>query len=152
MPQQTPIQKRKNASPRKITLTKEKRSELIAEEKKTKNPRVIERIHIILLKDKGWTHEGIAEHLGIGVGTVSAWVECYAEKGKSGILAWGYRGKKPRMSSEQMEIVRKRVKEKPFSIAQEAVDFIKNTFHIAYHPQYVPRLLKKIVFPTNSLV
>lgn len=142
--------KRTKEKSREIRLTSEKKHALIKADQNETRIQVSKRIQCILLKDKGWTHKEIAEHLGKGIGTVSGWIALYTKHGLTGLLAWNYRGKRRKLSEAQMEQIRNRAREAPFAIAQEAVDYVRETFHVGYHPKYMPRLLKKIVSPTKS--
>jgi len=145
-------QKRTKLKNRKLTLTTNEKSALIKAQKGETKTQILKRIQSILLKDKGWTHKAIAEHLGKGIGTISSWLELYEKEKLAGLLSWKYGGKKGKLSDEQIKQIKKRIHEKPFTVAQEAVDFIKEKFEIDYHSKYMPRLLKKIVYPGKSPV
>lgn len=139
--------KRKN---RKIRLTDEQKNALIGAYRKEKRTRISKRIQCVLLKEKGFTHRDIAGQLGTGIGTVSAWLSLYEERGLWGLRAWNYRGSAPRLDAKQLQELKERIRETPFSVAQEAVDYVRDTFQIEYHPRYMPRLLKKTAAPAKS--
>lgn len=143
-------QKRSKAKNRKIKLTANEKSALIKAQKTEVRTQILKRIQSILLKDKGWSHKAIAEHLGKGIGTISGWIELYEKEKLAGLLSWKYGGKKRRLSDEQIKQIKKRIRETPFAVAQEAVDFIKEKFKVDYHVKYMPRLLKKITYPVKS--
>lgn len=143
-------QKRNKVKNRKITLATNEKNALIKAQKSETKTQILKRIQSVLLKDKGWTHKAIAEHLGKGLGTISSWLELYEKEKLAGLLSWKYGGKKGKLSDEQIKQIKKRIHETPFNIAQEAVDFIKKEFKIDYHAKYMPRLLKKITYPGKS--
>ena len=143
-------QKREKFKNRKIKLTAIEKNALIEAQKKEDKTQVLKRIQCILLKDKDWTHEAIAEHLGKGIGTISSWIELYETKKLAGLLSWKYSGRKGKLDAEQIKQIKKRIHETPFAVAQEAVDFIKEKFKVEYHVKYMPRLLKKITYPVKS--
>jgi len=145
-------QKRTKLKNRKLTLTSNEKSALIKAQKGETKTQILKRIQSILLKDKGWTHKAIAEQLGKGIGTISSWLELYEKEKLAGLLSWKYGGKKGKLSDDQIKQIKKRIHENPFTVAQEAVDFIKEKFEIDYHSKYMPRLLKKIVYPGKSPV
>jgi len=145
-------QKRTKLKNRKLALTANEKSALIKAQKGETKTQILKRIQSILLKDKGWTHKAIAEQLGKGIGTISSWLELYEKEKLVGLLSWKYGGKKGKLSDEQIKQIKKRIRENPFTVAQEAVDFIKEKFEIDYHSKYMPRLLKKIVYPGKSPV
>jgi len=144
--------KRKVSKRREIKLTKKQKKLLMSAGRKSPNPQVLKRIQCILLKNKGWTHQDIAEHLGKGISTVSNWIKIYQEEGLKQLVFWGYKGKEPKLSLEQIKELKQRTKENPFNIAQEAADFIKEKFDLDYNVKYLPRLLKKTNCPTKNLL
>ncbi len=144
--------KRKVSKRREINLTKKQKELLMLAEKKTSSPQILKRIQCIFLKDKGWTHRAIAEHLNKGVSTVSNWIKIYKEEGLKQLVFWGYAGKRSKLSPEQIKELKQRINESPFDVAQEAADFIKEKFGIDYNVKYLPRLLKKTNCLTKSLV
>lgn len=145
-------QKRAKVKNRKIKLATNEKSALIKAQKSETKTQVLKRIQSILLKDKGWTHKAIAEHLGKGLGTISGWIELYEKKKIAGLLSWKYSGKKGKLNDMQIRKIKQRIHQAPFAIAQEAVDFIKEQFKVEYHAKYMPRLLKKIASPVKSPV
>lgn len=144
--------KRKVSKKREIKLAKKQKKLLMLAEKQVPNPQVLKRIQCILLKDKGWTHRAVAEHLNKGFSTVSDWIKIYKEEGLEQLVSWKYAGKKPKLSSEQIKDLKQRINESPFNAAQEAADFIKEKFDVDYNVKYLPRLLKKTDYHTKSPV
>lgn len=143
-------QKNKRNKKRVIKLTPEQRKELIQAEKSECKPQILKRIQGILLRDKNWTQQAIAEHLGTGRAVVGKWTEIYLDEGLEKLLFWGYSGKKRKLTEDQIKQIKERVREKPFTIAQEAVDYIKDNFQIKYNSKYMPRLLKKTIYPIKN--
>jgi len=150
--QKKEIHKNKKAGNRIIKLTSRQRKKLVEAEKEESKPQLLKRIQSILLKDRGWTHQEIADHLGVGVSVIGHWVEIYLSGGLSQLLHWGYCGKKSRLTLEQIGEIKAEIRKKPFAIAQEAVDFIKEKFKIDYNVRYMPRLLKKTLYPAKNPV
>jgi len=120
-------------------------------EKQAPNPHVLKRMRCIPLKDKGWTHRAVAEHLNKGFSTGSGWVKIYKEEGLKQLFSWRYAGKKPKLSPEKIAELKQRINESPFNIAQEAADFIKEKFDVDYNVKYLPRLLKKRIVLQKTL-
>lgn len=144
--------KRKVSKRREINLTKKQKKLLMLAEKQVPNPQVLKRIQCILLKDKGWTHRAVAEHLNKGFSTVSDWIKIYKEEGLKRLVSWKYNGKKSRLSPEQITELKQMINKNPFNVAQEAADFIKEKFNVDYNVKYLPRLLKKTDCLIKSLV
>ena len=78
--------------------------------------------------------------------TITDWLKAYSKKGIDGILAWGYKGRQSFLTDEQLEKIRQRNDEKPFSNASEAVDYIEEQFGVRYNLSWVQKLLKKTGF------
>ncbi len=73
--------KRKVSKRREIKLAKKQKEALMLAEKQAPNPQILKRMQCILLKDRGWTHRAVAEHLNKGLSTVSDWVKIYKKDG-----------------------------------------------------------------------
>jgi transposase len=123
-----------------IHLTPAQRKELIEAEKTIEQSRILKKIQSILLKDEGWTHKKTAEHLGVGTSVIGNWITDYLDQKLPVFLSWKYRGTRGRLTQAQMQEIKTHIHEKPFALAQEGVDYIKENFQITYHPHYLPRL------------
>lgn len=127
----------------KIELTKEQKKQLNKAEKKVSNTQLLKRIQCVKFKDMGWTNLKIAEFLNVCNDTITDWLKAYSENGVDGILTWGYNGRQSLLTDAQLETIRQRNNEKPFSNASEAVDFIEKQFGVKYNLSWVQKLLKK---------
>jgi len=127
----------------KIKLTKKQEKQLNNAEKEAKNTQILKRIQCVKLKDMGWTNLKIAKFLNVCNDTITDWLKAYSKKGIDGILAWGYKGRQSFLTDEQLEKIRQRNDEKPFSNASEAVDYIEEQFGVRYNLSWVQKLLKK---------
>lgn len=145
-------QTKKVLTRRIIKLTKKQKTELLRAEKKITKPQVLKKIQCVQLKAKGWTHKEAAEHLNVGISTVSTWIKTYKEQGVKQLTTWNYSGKPSKLSEGHIRQLKARVKDEPFDVAQEALDYIKAEFNIKYNVRYLPRLLKKTNCHTKSLV
>jgi transposase len=113
-------------------------------EKEVKKPRLLKRLQFLLMKNKGDLHKNIAELLGVTKDTLTGWLKKYQHGGLKELLGWNYYGKTPRLSKEQREILRDRMRHNGFVNAQEAKEFIEKRFGVVYHLNHVQKVLKKI--------
>jgi transposase len=104
------------------------------------------------LKHDGWTHQEIAEALGVTKGAVSQWMTRVALEGEEGLRARPHLGATPKLSPEQMQVI-----PESLSHGAEAYGFrgevwtcarirevIKREFAVSYHKDHVSRLLKAL--------
>lgn len=88
--------------PIKINLTKEERKLLEENTKPSVQYRFVQRAHIILLADKGLSNNKIAERVGLSFVSVCHWRNRYAKDGIVGLKDQPGRGRKKRLTHDQM--------------------------------------------------
>lgn len=104
------------------------------------------------LKRAGWTHQEIAEALGVTKGAVSQWMSRVATEGEPGLRARPHLGATPKLTAEQMQMIPEFL-----SHGAEAYGFrgevwtcarikevIKREFSVSYHKDHVSRLVKAL--------
>lgn len=120
--------------------------------RKPQDWREARRLRAWELKQQGWKQSSIAEALGVTPGAVSQWLNKAEGQGIEALYSRKAGGPKPRLSDEQLA-------ELPALLAEgtEAYGFrgdvwtrprvaevIKREFGVAYTPQHVGNLLRKI--------
>ena len=112
----------------------------------------IRRWRALELKEAGWTHQEIAEALGVTTGAVSQWMTAVREHGEAGLLARPHKGATPRLTKAQKDLIPELL-----GHGAEAHGFrgevwtcsrvawvIKQEFGVTYHKGHVARLLQEL--------
>ncbi len=131
------------AKKRLIKLSERTFEEIKFIESQSKNPHFFKRIQCIKLKNEWRTHEKVSKFLDITIETVRVRIKKYTEWWIKNLLSWDYKWKIPLLSLEQLEVLKRRNKEKPFDTAKECKQFIQESFWFEYHLHSVQKILKK---------
>lgn len=110
------------------------------------------RFRALELKHEGWTHQEIAEALGVTKGAVSQWMTRVAKEGEDGLTARPHKGASPKLTVEQKQVI-------PSILAHGAAAYgfrgevwtcariawvIRQEFNVSYHKDHVSRLVKEL--------
>ena len=104
------------------------------------------------LKRDGWTHEEVAEALGVTKGAVSQWMKRVAQEGDEGLCPRPHKGASPRLTAAQKarlpEFLSHGAEAYGFRGAlwtcERVAEVIQREFHVSYHKDHVGRLLKAL--------
>jgi transposase len=110
------------------------------------------RLRALELKRDGWTHQEVAEALGVTKGAVSQWMTRLQEFGQEGLLTRPHKGATPKLAKAQMNLIPEFL-----SHGAQAYGFrgevwtcariahvIAQEFSVTYHKAHVSRLLKEL--------
>jgi len=104
------------------------------------------------LKQKGWKQRDIAEALGVSEGAVSQWMRRVREGGIEQLRHVSPSGRSPRLSSDQQQQVLSLLSQGAVALGfrgevwtgARVARVIRTHVGVAYHPQYIPRLLRRL--------
>ncbi len=102
------------------------------------------------LKHDGWTHEEVAEDLGVTKGAVSQWMKRVAQEGEAGLHARARRGAVPNLTAEEKARLPELLSQGAsrygfrgeFWTCKRVGEVIRREFHVSYHKDHVRKLLK----------
>jgi len=127
-------------------LTTEQREELLHELKVERHAKYSDRLKVILLLDKGWTYEKIAEALFLDEGTIRNYRKRYVEGGVFGLVTDTYSGKRSRLSDRDKELLSQHLRSHIFMEAKEVAVYIQKKFDVKYSVSGVTALLHSMGF------
>lgn len=130
-----------------VILSDEQQTELDKGYRKGKNHAFRERCHLILLKSENRTSEEVAEILDCCEMSVNNWQKRYEKQGIKGLETRPGRGRRPILSQQNPEHLRKAQKEikcHPNSV-KTVVAALEEDLGLMMHPETLKRFLKKMV-------
>jgi transposase len=126
-------------------LTVETRQELTALVRDGKaESRVTRRANALLLLDKGWSCERVAEALFMDDDTIRYWHELYQEKGLKWLAEFGYKGRSCEMTAVQLKELKQWVSETLPRTTSQVGEWIERTCGISYTRSAIIKLLKRL--------
>jgi putative transposase len=104
------------------------------------------------LKRDGWTHEEVAEVLGVTKGAVSQWMKRVADEGEHSLSARPHKGATPKLTAEQKQLLPDFLSHgtEPYGFRGEfwnslrVRELIRREFNVTYHKNHIPRLLREL--------
>ena len=106
-------------------LIKSERNFLETLQRGERDKRISDRIRVILLLDKKWSYESIAEALFLDRSTAQRYYEEYGNKEKKEFLTLNYAGRNCKLNGEALKEVKNYVEETTPITAQEVVEYLK---------------------------
>jgi len=113
------------------------------------------RLRVIVLAGSGITMQETARICEVGMTTVKRWIGRFRSGGITSLLTKGpYRGKKPKLSHDQLQELAQIIETGPEAHGLETgvwtspiiADLVYRRFGVRYHPSQVRRILHKLGF------
>jgi transposase len=129
----------------RLELTEKEFSELKIVQRNVSGSDYI-KVTCILMLHKNVSPEDISEYLGIDISTVYRYGNRYTSEGISRYLGDKYKGYWGLLSSQQLSLLRKELKERIYTDSKSISVWIKSTFGVQYTSQGIVDLLNRIGF------
>lgn len=127
-------------------LTQEQEELLLREQRLERDARIKDRCRAILLLNKGWSYDQIAEALFLDHTTIRRYYTTYVEEGLEGLVLLAYKGKVSSLSEAQEELLKEHLREKTYLSAAKIAAYIQATFSVSYSVKGTVKLLHRIGF------
>ena len=110
------------------------------------------RMRAVRLFEEGETQATVARRLGVSRTTAMRWAEAWVGEGREGLRAAGRAGRKPRVSSNQLEQVEQALLEGPQAFGYRTelwtlprvAELIQRITGERYHPGHVWRVMRQL--------
>jgi len=112
--------------------------------KKEKDPKVRDRIRMMILLKEGYKQKEVAKIMRTTERTVYTWKKRYEEDGIEGLKTKEKPGRKRKLSDEDMERLKDLLKQKEYWTTRGVRNLIKIEFGIEYTLRHVARILRKL--------
>jgi transposase len=129
---------------RLLTLTDQECEQIICRYKHEKNPRFRERLHCLLLKERGLTNIEVAEILLVVPETISDWLHLYQEGGLETLCRLETGGSDGFLNPEQIGLLQAELDKHVFQTAKHVCAWVEEQFAITYSERGMRDLLKRL--------
>jgi transposase len=129
---------------RLLTLTEEERDEISRRYKQEKNPRFRERLHCLLLKDRGHTNTEVAQMLLVVPETITDWLNRYQDGGLEALCRLETGGGDSFLSAEQICQLQAELDKHVFQTAKQVCAWVDEQFEVTYSERGMRDLLRRL--------
>jgi transposase len=118
---------------RKLDLDKKELEAIRKRIRRTKNRKVADRLRVILLKAEGYKNHVIAHILQMNINSVGNHIKRYLRGGLDALCTTKYQGRQPRLTVEQQESLKIRLKTHIYNTAEQVIDWVEKQFKVFYN-------------------
>jgi len=112
--------------------------------KREKDPKVRDRLRMIVLLEEGYKQREVARIMRTTVRTVYKWKKRYEREGFEGLKTRKKTGRKRRLSDDDLEDLKRHLKQRDYWTTREVRNLIKDVFDVEFTLRHVSRILRKI--------
>ena len=112
--------------------------------KEERDPKVRARLRMILFLKEGYKPKEVATIMRTTERTVSIWKKRYREEGREGLRTREKPGRKRRLSDEDIELLKRLLKQKDYWTTREVRALIKSEFGVEFTVRHVTRILREM--------
>jgi transposase len=110
------------------------------------------RLKAAELLKKGWSQAEVAREVGVHRQSVSRWASALDAQGKKGLRATGGRGRRARLTTEDLAKIEAALERGPEALGYESglwtlprvADLIRQESGVVYHPGHVWKILRRL--------
>jgi len=121
-----------------VIANTEKLREALNEEKE---PEVRWKLSFISLVAAGMKLEAAIAYFGIGIATGYKWIRRWNSEGVEGLRRKKIPGRPPKLSTEELEELKRILKAKPYWSVKEVMRLVKELFRVNYSDEQIRRIL-----------
>jgi transposase len=129
---------------RLLTLTQEERDAISRRYKQEKNPRFRERLHCLLLKDRGHTNLEVAEMLLVVPETITDWLNLYQAGGLEALCRLQTGGGESFLTPPQIGQLQVELDKHVFQTAKQVCAWVQEQFGVTYSERGMRDLLRRL--------
>lgn len=130
-----------------MTLSAREKLDLSTRLLEEKTLKIWRRLKCLDLKEKGFSHNQIAEILDIRRETISLWLKQYREEGLDGLCFFKYEGRRTSKLAFYKQEIQEHIQKENVSTVAELQHWLEGTFDLSVEQSWLSRWLKK-----NSIV
>jgi transposase len=112
--------------------------------KEERDPKVRDRLRMVLLLKEGYKPKEVATILRTTERTVYTWKKRYSEEGVEGLRTRARTGRKKRLSDEDRELLKRRLKQRDYWTTRDVRTLITRELGVEFTTRHVARLLRKM--------
>ena len=128
----------------RLTFTDAQREEIARRYKQEKNARFRERLHCLLLKDRGHTNSEVAQILLVVPDTITDWLRLYDSGGIDALCCLETGGSDGFLREDQIAQLKAELDTHRFQCAKQVGAWVKEQFDVTYSERGMRDLLKRI--------
>lgn len=129
---------------RLLTLTDAQRTEISRRYKQEKNPRFRERLHCLLLKERGHTNSEVAQMLLVSQDTITDWLNLYEDGGIETLCRLETGGSDAFLDQEQIARLQAELDKHGFQTAKQVCAWVQEEFAVTYSERGMRDLLRRL--------
>ena len=113
------------------------------------NPKVLPRLHCVLLRDSGRKPKEISSLLSIDRNTVTNWINLYQEQGEDALLTLNYPGNHRYLTRRQEHRLSQAIDTKMFGRLKELEAWVESKLKVQYSERGLGKLIRRLGFVKN---
>ena len=122
----------------------EERAAISCRYKHEKNPRFRERLHCLLLKDRGHTNTEVAQMLLVSQDTITDWLNVYQDGGLEALCRLETGGSDGFLTGEQIATLTAELDKHLFQTAKQVAAWVQEQFAVTYSERGMRALLHRL--------